>query len=149
LGSYPRKGGNKALGWPLVHNIGNLIVGNKGKTLLDFFTTVGAILLVWAVSRSVSLKRMFSTPFAKYLGKISFALYCVHQPLISWFGYRNILFWWSVTGNETLFSYELGFAIAFSIQTVITVWAADLFCRMVDEPSVRLARWLEGRFAAS
>jgi peptidoglycan/LPS O-acetylase OafA/YrhL len=149
LASYPRRGGDKALGWPIFHSIGTLIVGNKGKTLLDFFTTVGPILLVWAVSRSVSLKRMFSTPFAKYLGKISFALYCVHQPLISWFGYRNILFWWSVTGNETLISYELGFAIAFSIQTVITVWAADLFCRLVDDPSVRFARWLEGTIVAS
>ena len=147
LSSYPRRGGHKALGWPLLHNIGTLFVGNKGKSLLDFFTTAGAILLVCAVAQSASLKRMFSTPFAKYLGKISFALYCVHQPLISWFGYRSILFWWSITGNETLFTYEFGFAIAFSIQLVITVWAADLFYRVVDEPSVRLAKWLEEKCA--
>lgn len=38
---------------------------------------------------------------------------------------------------------NIGFVVAYAIIFVITIFAADLFLRVVDEPSVRLARWLE------
>jgi hypothetical protein len=36
-----------------------------------------------------------------------------------------------------------GFVVAFTIMFIITVLAADVFMRAVDEPSVKLARWFE------
>jgi len=146
--SYPKVGGKTSLGWGLLGNVGAWLVGDRVPWLLDLFTCSGAILLVYVVSDSASLQRLFSTPLAKYLGKISFALYCVHQPLITWFGYDNMLFWWGITGEESALAFNMGFLIAFCFQTVITIWVADVFCRGVDEPSVRLAKWLEQRFAA-
>jgi peptidoglycan/LPS O-acetylase OafA/YrhL len=146
LASYPKGGGKGLLGWGLLQALSAMIVGENN--LWEFFISLGSILLVYVVSQSATLQRMFSTPLAKYLGKISFSLYCVHQPLISWFGYRSILFWWRITGNGSWVTYELGIMIAFMIQLVITVWVADLFCTAVDEPSVRFSKWLEGRSSA-
>jgi len=143
LTSYPRHGANKAMFYSWLTQLGTYIAGPQRKALLDLFTCAGALLLVYSVSRSPMLQRFFSTPLAKYLGKTSFALYCVHQPLINWFGYRNILAMWQITGKETTFQYELGFGIAFVIQLAVSVWAADLFWRAVDKPSVTFAKWLE------
>lgn len=38
---------------------------------------------------------------------------------------------------------ELGFVLASIIIFAITIWAADIFTRLVDTPSLRFARWLE------
>jgi hypothetical protein len=139
--SYPRINGSTALGWPLVYKLGNLFVQieKKGSYPNDFFPHIGSILLVYSVSKShVLLQPMFSTPLAKYLGKISYALYCVHIPILNWIGFRIIFFCWtSALGNN------IGFVVAFAIVSVITIFVADLFSRAVDEPCVRLARWLE------
>ena len=86
---------------------------------------------------------MFTTHVAKYLGKISFALYCVHQAMINSFGYRSMLFLWSFTGNDTVYRYELGLGLSWVIQTTVTIWAADVFWRLVDVPSVGISKRLE------
>ncbi|KAF2119831.1 acyltransferase family-domain-containing protein [Lophiotrema nucula] len=99
--SYPRKGGDRAVFSAPLFKIAALIVGDQGKFPLYFWTTIGAVIVVYSVSCSPSLQRLFITPLGRYLGKISFALYLVHQAMIVVFGYRNILFWWSVTGKET------------------------------------------------
>jgi peptidoglycan/LPS O-acetylase OafA/YrhL len=139
--SYPRKGGPTALGWPLVYKLGSLFVTIESEKTFpsDFFLYIGSILLVYSVSQSrVLLQPIFSTPLAKYLGRISYALYCVHIPILNWIGFRIILFWWtSALGNN------VGFVVAYAIISVITIFAADLFWRAVDEPCVRLSRWLE------
>jgi hypothetical protein len=38
---------------------------------------------------------------------------------------------------------ETGFGTAFVIVTGITVWAADIFWRLVDDRCVSLAKWFE------
>ncbi|KAE8147171.1 acyltransferase 3 [Aspergillus avenaceus] len=43
--------------------------------------SVGAALLVYAISESKMLQRPFNTRVAQYLGKISFSLYIVHQAI--------------------------------------------------------------------
>jgi peptidoglycan/LPS O-acetylase OafA/YrhL len=141
--SYPRRGGETALGWSLLYKLGSLFVEieERGTLPIYFFPHIGAILIVYSVSQSKSLLQpMFTTPLAKYLGKISFALYCVHTPLLNWVGYRIIIFWWtSLLGNT------VGWLVGFGILFAIVIFAADIFTRAVDEPCVRLAKWLENK----
>lgn len=149
LASYPRRGGDKALFWPPFYEAARLIVSDHGKRIQYFFTSIASILLVWIVSKSPSLQAIFTTPVARYLGKTSFALYCVHQALINWFGYKVILYFWGTFGNETVFKYELGIGLAFVIQCAVTLWVSDVFWRAVDLPSVKFTKWMEEKCAAS
>jgi peptidoglycan/LPS O-acetylase OafA/YrhL len=111
--------------------------------ILHLYVTLSSVMLIYIVSRSPFLQGVFSTPLARYLGKTSFALYCVHQAMINWFGYRSMLFFWTFTGNETTARYELGLIIAWFFQTIVTVWAADIFWRFVDLPTVGITKRLE------
>ncbi|KAF2735898.1 hypothetical protein EJ04DRAFT_599339 [Polyplosphaeria fusca] len=149
LGSYPRHGGRKALFFRWVHPVAKAIVGESGKSPLFFSTSVAAVLMVWVVSKSASLQKLFTSSLARYLGKVSFALYCVHVAMITWFGYRNILFFWSIFGKEKVWQYELGIGVAFVLQVVVTMWVADVFYRLVDLPSVRFTKWIEDKSVAS
>jgi peptidoglycan/LPS O-acetylase OafA/YrhL len=141
--SYPRRGGETALGWALLSKLGRLFVNlDEGETLpIYFFPHIGATLLGYSVSQSETLLQpLFTTPLARYLGKISFALYCVHTPLLNWIGYRMFIFW-----TTSVFGYNLGWLVGFAILSVVVVFAADLFTRAVDQPCIRLARWLQIR----
>ncbi|KAF2647731.1 hypothetical protein K491DRAFT_699438 [Lophiostoma macrostomum CBS 122681] len=114
----------------------------------QFFLVVGAVLLVYSVSRSPSLQRIFTTELARYLGKISFSLYLVHMSILLWFGYSSIELWWWVCGSESLWQWCLGLGIAFLGQVIVVVCVADVFWRTVDAPSVKLAKWLEDKSKA-
>jgi peptidoglycan/LPS O-acetylase OafA/YrhL len=141
--SYPRRGGETAFGWALLSKLGRLFVNlEENETLpIYFFPHIGATLLVYSVSQSKNLLQpLFSTPLARYLGRISFALYCVHTPLLNWTGFRIFIFW-----TTSALGYSLGWLVGFAILSVIVVLAADLFTRAVDQPCIRLARWLETR----
>jgi peptidoglycan/LPS O-acetylase OafA/YrhL len=142
IASYPPNGADKATFAAALHRIATLLFGPSAD-LLYLFISIASILLVYVVSRSPFLQGMFSTPFAKYLGKTSFALYCVHQALINWFGYRSMLLFWTLTGNDTTVRYEMGLILAFFFQTIATIWAADIFWRFLDLPTVGITKRLE------
>ena len=137
LSSFPHHGGGQGSVYRPFYLFSTLLVADIGKQVLDLFVSVGALIVVYAVSQSPWIQRIFTSPLARYLGNISFGLYCVHQPLINWFGFRNM-----VELGRTL-GYGKGWALAFIWQLVVTVWLGDLFWRVVDEPSVRFARWFE------
>jgi peptidoglycan/LPS O-acetylase OafA/YrhL len=132
--SYPSRNGSTTLGFSMLDKLGGLIFEKS-----IHWPHTGAVLLVYTVSQSpLLLQPVFSTIRATYLGKVSFALYCVHVPILNWIGWRVIMFWWTSPLGE-----NLGFVVAFAILFIITILAADVFMRAVDEPSVKLARWLE------
>jgi peptidoglycan/LPS O-acetylase OafA/YrhL len=141
---FPRRGADKAMFWGPWYTIAVWLVPDAQQ----FYLVTGAVLLVYSVSRSPSLQRLFTTELARYLGKISFALYLVHMAILLWFGYSSIELWWWVCGTETLWRWGLALAIAFLGQVVVVVWVADVFWRAVDAPSVRFARWIEERCKA-
>lgn len=143
LASYPPHGAAKALFWGPFHWLANLIVTDNADADLYFYQTIASTILVYVANRSPSIQKLFTTPLAAYLGKTSFALYCVHQALINWFGYRTILLMWSFTGRDTLWRYEAGIVLTFVFQTILSVWVADIFWRLVDAPSVGLTKRLE------
>jgi peptidoglycan/LPS O-acetylase OafA/YrhL len=110
-----------------------------------YYQVLGSILFVLSSNRSKVLQRPFNSSFVQYFGKISYAIYLVHGPVLHVFGYRIERWAWGITGIETRSQYIGGFALGGLFIVPITVWAADLFWRGFDAPTVVFARWLEGK----
>jgi peptidoglycan/LPS O-acetylase OafA/YrhL len=110
-----------------------------------YYQCLGSILFILATNHSKMLQRPFNYPFVQYFGKISYAIYLVHGPVLHVIGFRIEPWAWSITGHETRSQYIQGFLLGSIFIVPITIWAADLFWRCVDEPTVRFARWLEGK----
>ncbi|EWC45699.1 hypothetical protein DRE_05260 [Drechslerella stenobrocha 248] len=110
-----------------------------------FWPMVGAVLIVMALTMSTGriLKRPFTTAFAQYLGRISYALYLVHGPVCRTVGYYTVVRLWEVTGRETTGGYFLGVLVGWLLVLVTTFWLSDIFWRVVDVGCVRFARWVE------
>lgn len=52
-----------------------------------FWQCFAAVQIVWTVNNADFLKKPFNTPVIQYLGKISYAIYLMHGPVIHTFGY--------------------------------------------------------------
>ncbi|PKY02050.1 hypothetical protein P168DRAFT_292164 [Aspergillus campestris IBT 28561] len=110
-----------------------------------FPQTIGAVLIVCSINHSKEIQKLFTNGLSQYLGKISFAFYIVHGPILHSLGYSLMPNIWSLTGKETNLQYCMGFLIGWSICLPISIWAADIFWRAVDIPSVKFARWVESQ----
>lgn len=108
-----------------------------------FYTCIGSIVCFHLLNTSPTLTAFFRRRSMQYLGRISFALYLVHAFLLHTVGYALLALVWSFTGVETLLMREVGFVIAAVPIVACAVWAADIFTRFVDDPSVRFAKWVE------
>ncbi|KAI5919298.1 acyltransferase family-domain-containing protein [Camillea tinctor] len=112
-----------------------------------YWLAIGAILIVGPLVFLPSLQSVFLTRPARYLGRISFALYLVHG-----LGNRTIGIWllescWSRIGREEFWAYTIGFMVSTVLYFPIVIWTSDLFWRAIDMPSTNLARWLEKKCA--
>jgi hypothetical protein len=120
-----------------------------------FFLFWAAVFLVTATSQIGWLKAFFETRFNQYLGRISFALYLIHGPLlwtigdriycaVGWFGddqINHIGTWINIiplpqTGP---FGFEFSFIAANLVILPITLWAAELVTKL-DEQTVRFTQ---------
>lgn len=110
-----------------------------------YWTSWGALLIVWSTSNDHLLQCIFTNSVSQYLGKISFSLYLVHGSIIHTLGYGLLQSFWSIIGEDRK---ETCFILMAICVTVVTLWWADVFMRLVDIPSVKFARWLEGKCAA-
>lgn len=113
-----------------------------------YWQVVGSILLVFATNMSPTLQRPYNTAFVQYFGKISYAIYLMHGPVLHTAGYMIMRWAWGVTGISTQREYVSGFLLGGVFIVPLVIWAADLFWRFCDAPVVRLARWLEDRCEA-
>ncbi|KAI5250260.1 hypothetical protein E4T43_00001 [Aureobasidium subglaciale] len=134
LGGYPQRNANIAPGWKTLDSLIPASFSDRNR----YWSCWGAFLLVWSVSNAEVLQRLFCTAPAQYLGRISFSLYLVHAAVIHTLGYGVMSFMWQTSGRTTS-----GFCIAAVCAIVIAIWLADIFMRVIDEPTVRLARWCE------
>ncbi|RDW81371.1 acyltransferase family protein [Aspergillus mulundensis] len=110
-----------------------------------FPQTLGALMIVYSINHSKDIQKLFVNPVSQYLGKISFAFYIVHGPILHSLGYSLMPNIWHITGKETNFQYCFGFFIGWLICLPVSLWAGDLFWRLVDTPSVKLAKWIESK----
>ncbi|KAF3915539.1 hypothetical protein ABW21_db0204298 [Orbilia brochopaga] len=116
-------------------------VSEKGR----FWPSVAAVLIVYSLSSATGryLQRPFTTAFAQYLGKISYALYLVHGPVCRSLGFYSVVTLWQYTGRETVGGYVTGVLGGGALVLVTVFWVSDMFWRAVDIGCVRLARWVE------
>ncbi|KAH7376112.1 acyltransferase family-domain-containing protein [Plectosphaerella cucumerina] len=107
-----------------------------------YWQSVGAIMFVVCVSHSPNWQKFFNLPSIQYLGKISYAIYLMHGPVTHTVGYMIEQRAYALTGVQGYW-YNLGFILG-SLGVIPTVvWAADVFWRLFDTPTVTFARWLE------
>jgi peptidoglycan/LPS O-acetylase OafA/YrhL len=107
--------------------------------------TLGTLLVVYGIMRSATLRAPFLAPFPQYLGKISFALYVVHGPLIHVVGLSvTPTIWARFTGMETPIQWVLGLLLGSTVLVICVMVAADLFWRTVETWSINVARRVEG-----
>lgn len=124
-----------------------------------FYLFFAATFLISATPRIPWLKRFFETHFCQYLGRVSYALYLVHGPVLWTLGDRiytavgwpganaagqleNIPWWVNrlplpKTGPLGL---EIGFLLPHIILLPVTFWCAEMVTRYVDEPAVKFAQ---------
>ncbi|KAI1637120.1 acyltransferase family-domain-containing protein [Biscogniauxia mediterranea] len=112
-----------------------------------YWLAIGAILIVGPLAFLPPLQSVFLTRPARYLGRISFALYLVHG-----LGNRTVGGWlletcWTHIGRDKFWSYTISFVVSTILYFPIVIWASDLFWRAVDVPSTDLARWFEKKCA--
>ncbi|KAK4131321.1 acyltransferase-like protein [Trichocladium antarcticum] len=141
LMSQPDHGGRDTPGWAVLTA---LIPRFWTEAPHRHWQSLGAALFVLAVGRSPAWQRLFCSRPAQYLGRISYALYLMHGPVLHTAGYAVMRAVWAVVGTEGGW-YAGGFAVAAVVVVPGVVWAADVFWRAVDAPVVRFAKWLEGR----
>lgn len=121
-----------------------------------FFRFWAATLFMISIPR-LPVKKFFETGFCQYLGKISFALYLVHGPILWTVGDRV----YAATGRPQLSSMtmapswinlfqfpgwgpkflEVNYLAAHLIMLPLTLGVAELVTNLIDEPSVKFAQW--------
>lgn len=139
LGGQPNANVEHAPGWATLYSY----IPAHFRAKQRYWTTWSGYLLVWSTSNHLPLQRIFTNGLVQYLGKISFPLYLVHGAVIHTVGYAMMDFLWGAFGRDTVLRKESGFGIAALCVIVVAVWAADLFMRVVDTPTVKFAKWLE------
>ncbi|KAI8938453.1 hypothetical protein NX059_004346 [Plenodomus lindquistii] len=139
----------------------------KPQAVLDakwFYLSWAAVLAIASVPRLPWLKRFFENRMCQYLARISFALYLVHGPII-WLvadriyaavGMNRETHVKSIPGWVNKFPLSkkgpLGLELAFWLPQLVifpvTLYAAEVVTKLIDEPSVRVSNWLYRKMLA-
>ena len=123
-----------------------------------FYLFWASTLLVASIPRIGWLKKFFEMRFNQYMGKISFAFYLVHGPVLwtlgtklyaatGWARESNAI---NSTGWFNSFALPkagpVGLDLAFWVPQLVllpvTLWLAEIATKLFDEPSVKFAQWL-------
>ncbi|KAH8819250.1 acyltransferase 3 [Xylogone sp. PMI_703] len=114
-----------------------------------FWWSISGMLFLLSVSQLPRFKRFFETNFCQYLGGISFSLYLIHEFCIVSFGLwlqQYLLRLVAIESHDvSSFAYWSACVIWFFLFTVPVLALAAQVDRWVDAPSVKFAKWLEGR----
>lgn len=122
-----------------------------------FYRFWAATFAMIAIPRIPWVKALFETPLSQYFGKISFAFYLVHGPVLWTVGDRI----YAATGrlreghiaicprwmnlfpfpNWGPFGLELNYLAAHLILFPLTLGLAEIAMKLFDEPSLKLAQW--------
>ncbi|ETN44305.1 uncharacterized protein HMPREF1541_10485 [Cyphellophora europaea CBS 101466] len=115
-----------------------------------WFWTIGALLLLHTAVHSPNIRVIYTNRFARYAGKISYAMYLVHGPILHAVAYGLLPFWQSITqpvgGRTTQLGFTLQWLLGAGVACPLIVYFADLVHRLLDMPSVQLARACEEWF---
>ncbi|OJD11975.1 hypothetical protein AJ78_07358 [Emergomyces pasteurianus Ep9510] len=140
IGSSPN---NSPQHTPFYRTLSSILTPNTYMEPHRFLQSLGSIIIVFSLNRSADLQRMFTNALAQYLGKISYAFYIVHGPILHSLGWSLMPNIWEVTGKETDAQFCVGLLIGWLICLSVSIWVADLFWRGVDTPAVKFAKRVE------
>ncbi|PVH87096.1 hypothetical protein DL98DRAFT_406149 [Cadophora sp. DSE1049] len=104
----------------------------------------GSFLVIFSIVFLPTLQKPLASPLARYMGRLGYAVYLVHELVNMTLGGRIREFGWAVFGKEGA-GYHVGFVVGLCIFVALCVWLADMFMRAVDIPAVHFAKWLEGQ----
>lgn len=123
-----------------------------------FFLIWASTFLVSSVPHIPWLKAFFETHFCQYLGRISFAFYLVHGPVLWLVGDRlyAAVGWpreWHASNAPGWINrfplpkggplgLEPSFLVLHFILLPLTLWLAEIVTKVFDDPSIRLSQWL-------
>lgn len=129
-----------------------------------FYLFWASLFMVASIPRISWLKSFFEMRFNQYLGRISFAFYLVHGPVLWILGDRlyvavgwsrevhaaGIPNWINVFPIST--AGPLGFDLAFWLPHIIllpvTLWLAEVVTKLIDTPSVTFSQWMYTKLLA-
>jgi peptidoglycan/LPS O-acetylase OafA/YrhL len=123
-----------------------------------FYLFWASTFLVSCIPRISWLRSFFETRFCQYLGRVSFALYLVHGPILWSIGDRiYAAVGWPLMEHQSrpaawirLFPLPAWGPLGLEMRLIIpqllllplTLWVAEIVARIFDEPSVKFAQWL-------
>ncbi|KAK1754541.1 acyltransferase 3 [Echria macrotheca] len=142
LMSQPDQGSDATPGWVRLSEL--IPEWWPGDDRHRYFQCFGAVVFVGAVGRSPAWRRILNSGAVQYLGRISYAMYLMHGPVMHTLGYAVQWAVWTVVGTDGL-AYNLGFAVSALIIIPLVVCISDIFWRAVDAPTVRFAKWVESK----
>lgn len=146
--SYPIDGARDyAPGYMLLNRIIPEWMDRKDKFYPNIGTGILLLLLARADPETSKWRRILNSDLAQYMGKISFALYLVHGPILHAFGYMiPQRIWWSM-GTQGVDTGDLSWAavvfVGWAISLVASLWAADVWTREVESRCVKAVKKLE------
>lgn len=110
--------------------------------------SISGVLLLLSISQLPRLKALFETYFCQYLGKIAFSLYLIHEFSLTLFGLGLQGVMLRIAGLEQhahTVVYWLLCALWYILFAIPVFALAAQVERWIDGPSVKFARWLEGK----
>jgi peptidoglycan/LPS O-acetylase OafA/YrhL len=130
-----------------------------------FWFALSAFFVVWACGELDGVRRVLETPLSQYCGRVSYAVYIVHGPVLAMFQDHVVGTVFSpaigelgmpefrpamppsgikaIFGTESPFQRTMSWLVSLMILGPTVVWVADVFWRAVDIPMINLARRLE------
>ncbi|KAH8807265.1 acyltransferase 3 [Xylogone sp. PMI_703] len=135
------------------YNNGICVPGYQWMCLIStnyhYWDALTGFCIVILLSKSQITQRILTTTPMQYLGKISFSMYIVHEPLLHIIGYHTVPAIWWFTGNEKAFQYQAGFGLGMLVTFILLLWVADVFRELVQQPCERLSVWIEKKCSIS
>ncbi|KXH38096.1 acyltransferase [Colletotrichum simmondsii] len=114
-----------------------------------FWIPVAAVWLVSTIDHSRFIQQLFTGRVIQYLGRISYAIYLVHNCLIWLWGYHCVQFFSAITGTPLEANLSTGWGLVVFLSTCLylpgVVCVADFVQRYVDVNAVKFAAWFEGK----
>lgn len=110
---------------------------------------LGAFQIVAACTQVRFLQDFFTNPIAQYLGRISYALYLTHNLCLTVLEPRVLPILDSFFSKASFLGRHLNWIAGLMLYLPVIICVADLFWRAVDKPTVKFARWLEGKCIVS
>lgn len=127
----------------------------------SFFLSVASIMIVVSVTHISRLKKFFELPFNQHLGRVSYAFYLVHGPILDSVGDRiYAAVGWAWPAQEEAipqwvnlfplprwgpYGMEFSFLAAHCFLFPFTLWIANIATTLFDEPAInlgwRLYKW--------